>query len=134
MTKPPGPSRLDDEDTRADHPLSASKAVRHALGKLAKVDDEPTKSVAAPPPESRRLNPRRVAPPAAVGLRAAPKQKFGAPEKLEASRSQVREKIEANKEEHRQRVWDKLDSAKKQGEEKLGRIQPFERPRHKGGG
>ena len=125
---PPGPTRMDDEDSRVDKPLGETAAAKRALGKTGA---EISKVSATPVTRSDRQ--RRGQPSGGVGLRAAPHQKPGTPEKLEAAHSQVRDKVEATKEERRQRVWDKLDSAKKQGDEKLGRLRPFQ-PQRSGAG
>jgi len=133
-TRPPRPGLMSDEDSCVAAPSGTTSAVKRTLGRY---DDEgtQTKSVPLSPAAAPRIDGGRGrrTPPATVGLRAAPKQRLGAPEKLEASMSQVRDTLEANKEQRKQRVWDKLDAAKKQAEEKLGRLNPF-RPQRPGRG
>ena len=121
---------MDNEDSRVEQPAGATPAARRALGRLP---EEVTKTVPPPAPKSDGGR-RRSLPPAAVGLRAATRPRLGASEKLDAAHSQVREKLESIKEEHKQRVWDKLDAAKKQADERLGRLQPFQPPRGGRGG
>jgi hypothetical protein len=69
-------------------------------------------------------------PPGSVGLRAAPRRPASAgdkaDDKVESARSQVRERVEGTKEEHRKKVWEKLDSAKRLATDKLSRLRSFQ--------
>lgn len=109
----------DDESRLEPRPNAAKSETRRAIGKL---NGEDSISLAAPSPLKKG---RRTVPRAAVGFRAATEAKEASAKAVEA-RNTSRQKVREGRDEHRQRVWDKLDAARKAGDERRGRFERFQ--------
>ncbi len=100
-----------------DLPAGRKPAVRRTLGRL---EAEDSVSLTAPSPIKKGA---RAVPRAVVGLRAAVPATLSS--KAVEARNATRDKVRATKDEKRQRVWDKLDAARKAAQEKLPRLDRF---------
>jgi hypothetical protein len=110
---------MTDEDSRVeDRPSAAMPQTQRTLGRLENED-----SVSINKPSPIRKGARQV-PPAAVGLRAAPKPTGPSANAVEVHTG-VRKKLRESRDEHRQKVWDKLDAARKKADEKRPRLDKF---------
>ncbi|MEZ0314603.1 MAG: hypothetical protein ACAI38_22770 [Myxococcota bacterium] len=123
MAPPPKP--LTDEDSRVEAlPTAAGSKAKRALGKM---DDEASVSISQPSPLKKGT---RNVPRGTVGFRAA-SQREAPPEKVLAARSDAEARVNAKKDERRQKVWDKLDAARKAADERLPRYTSFQPKRDK---
>jgi hypothetical protein len=123
MAPPPKP--LTDEDSRVEAlPTAAGPKAKRALGKM---DDEASVSISQPSPLKKGT---RAVPRGTVGFRAA-SQREAPPEKVLAARSEAEARVNAKKDERRQKVWDKLDAARKAADERLPRYTSFQPKRDK---
>lgn len=128
--KKPEPGRLkrknngvqpfDAEDTHVAYPSRGeAPRTRQVLGRL---EDEASVSISRPSP--LRKGSKKVDP-GGVGLRAAPDAKFDDEDTL-ARRQELKQKVRDGRDERRQKVWDKLDAARKAADEKNPRLRRFE--------
>ncbi len=123
MAPPPKP--LADEDSRVEAlPRAAGAKAKRALGKM---DDEASVSLSQPSPLKKGT---RNVPRGTVGFRAA-SQREAPPEKVIAARGDAEARVNAKKDERRQKVWDKLDAARKAADERLPRYTSFQPKREK---
>ncbi|MBI5510925.1 MAG: hypothetical protein HY903_19360 [Deltaproteobacteria bacterium] len=115
----PRPSPLDDHESKVEgRPAATRPETKRVLGRL---DKEDSVSLSAPSPLKKGT---RLVPRAAVGLRAAPKE-VATSEKAVAAHGTVRQKVRESRDQHRQRVWDKLDAARQIADEKKPRLDRF---------
>jgi hypothetical protein len=125
-TNPPKPKPMGDDESRMeDLPKAVSAEARRKLGKM---EDEGSVSISQPSP-LKRANGRKV-PRGTVGLRAA-SQREAPPEKVAMARNAAEASLNAKKDERRQKVWDKLDAARKAADERLPRYQAFQPKRER---
>lgn len=126
MSKDPkskAPEVMDDEDSRVAPHRGETPVARRALGRM---DDESSVSITAPSPLKKGA---KTLPRGAVGLRAAQDRPAPPPKAVEA-KSHAGQRVRSGREEHRQKVWDKLDAARKAADDKLPRFDGFSpRPR-----
>ena len=123
MAPPPKP--LTDEDSRVEAlPIAAGQKSRRALGKM---DDESSVSISQPSPLKKGT---RTVPRGTVGLRAASQREAPA-EKVIAARTESEARVNAKKDERRQKVWDKLDAARKSADERMPRYTSFQPKRER---
>ncbi|MEE8410411.1 MAG: hypothetical protein V3T05_12450 [Myxococcota bacterium] len=116
-------SPMEDEESRLEpRPKAAMPETRRAIGKLDKLGNEDSVSLTAPNPVKKG---RREVPRAAVGFRAATEATEASPKAVE-SRTTTRQKVREGRDQHRQRVWDKLDAARKVGDDRRGRFERFQ--------
>lgn len=122
---PPPPKPLTDEDSRVESlPTAAGPKAKRALGKL---DEESSVSISQPSPLKKGT---RTVPRGTVGFRAA-SQREAAPEKVITARNDAEARVNAKKDERRQKVWDKLDAARKSADERLPRYTSFQPKRER---
>jgi len=98
-------------------PQAATTKVRRMIGKMG---GEDTVTISAPAPFKKGT---RSLPRGTAGLRAPPPQKQEGT--VSAVSSEMRDKVQANRESRRQQVWDKLDAAKKRADERAPRLMRF---------
>jgi hypothetical protein len=111
---------MGEEDSRVESlPTAASVETKRKLGKL---DDEASVSISQPSPLKKGT---RNVPRGTVGLRAASTREVQ-PEKVVAAKSDADARVNAKKDEHRQKVWDKLDAARKAADERAPRYSSFQ--------
>ena len=111
----------DDDESRVEEvPRAANAEARRKLGKM---EDEASVSISQPPPVKKARG-RRV-PRGTVGLRAASTREI-TPEKATIARDTAEASLNAKKDQQRQKVWDKLDAARKAADERLPRYQSFQ--------
>jgi hypothetical protein len=123
MAPPPKP--LTDEDSRVEAlPTAAGPKAKRALGKM---DDESSVSISQPSPMKKGT---RTIPRGTVGFRAA-SQREVQPEKVTTARNEAETRVNAKKDERRQKVWDKLDAARKAADERMPRYTSFQPKREK---
>lgn len=120
MTRRPPPRPFDDEDSRIEKlHRGQDPKVQQAVGRI---EDEGSVSLSAPSPIKKGS---RVVPRAAVGLRAA-SERGAASAKASETKSAVVGKVRAQRDERRQRVWEKLDAARRAADERLPRYDTFQ--------
>ncbi len=120
MKKPPPTSPLEDEESRVETtPQAASSTMKRQLGRLP--DDETSVSISAPTPLRKGT---KAVPRGTVGLRGQPTQHRDN-EKSERYYEESRNKVDEKKQEHRRKIWDKLDAAKKHADERKPRFDAF---------
>jgi len=118
---------MEDSESRVEgRPQAALPENKRALGKLP---DERSVSLSMPSPLKKGV---KAVPRAAVGLRAAPKPQPMSDKAVE-SHTAVRERVREGRDEHRQKVWDKLDAARQKADAKMPRLQRFSPARQEAG-
>ena len=107
-----------EDSTLEERPTATRPEARRTIGKL---DEEDSVSLMKPSPlqKGRKKQPR-----AGVGLRAASESQDVSEKGVEA-RNASRSKVREGRDQHRQRVWDKLDAARKAGDERRTRFERF---------
>jgi hypothetical protein len=120
MAPPPKPKALGDEDSRVEALPTAARA--ETKRKLGKLDDETSVSISQPSPLKKGA---RTIPRGTVGLRTAAGREEK-PQKVIAARNDAEARVMAKKDEHRQKVWDKLDAARKAADERIPRYSSFQ--------
>lgn len=122
---PPKPKVLDDDESRVEAvPRAAGAEQKRKLGRM---EDEGSVSLASPSPLKKGT---RQVPRGTVGLRAAT-QREAPSEKVTVARGEAEAQVQASKDERRQRVWDKLDAARKAADERLPRYSGFQPKRER---
>jgi hypothetical protein len=125
-TNPPKPKALDEDESRVEEvPTAASVASRRKLGKM---EDESSVSISQPSP-LKKANGRKV-PRGTVGLRAASHREVPS-DKAVTARNDAEASLNAKKDERRQKVWDKLDAARKAADERMPRYTSFQPKRER---
>lgn len=109
----------DDESRVESLPRAAAPEQRRRLGRM---DDEGSVSLTQPSPLKRGT---RQIPRGTVGLRAAAQREVP-PEKARVTLRDAESRVTAKKDERRQKVWDKLDAARKAADERLPRYSGFQ--------
>lgn len=122
MSKKPPPKKpelvpLEDSRVASIHRGAEPKAKR-VLGKL---DEDGSVSITMP--QAVKKGAREV-PRGTIGLRANAPDATGNVRTAEA-RDQAKDKVREHRDERRQRVWDKLDQAKRMADEKSNRFEAF---------
>lgn len=117
---PPKPKALDDDESRVeDVPRAAGAEQKRKLGKM---DDEGSVSLSAPSPIKKGT---RSVPRGTVGFRAA-SERTQPSDKVLMARGESQAQVQQSKDERRQKVWDKLDAARKAADERLPRYTGFQ--------
>lgn len=124
---PQRPTKLDDDNTTTveAQPRARTPAGRRILGKMGGED-----SVSIASPTVKRQG-RQVVPQGTASLRAPPASSRRAANAGE-SLDDVRERVRTDREERRQRVWDKLDAARRHADDRAPRLQSFQPKRAEG--
>ncbi|MEK7706206.1 MAG: hypothetical protein AAB426_14695 [Myxococcota bacterium] len=124
---PRKPTQLKDDETTTvePQPQARTRAGRRILGRLGTEDSV---SLVSPMPTRKG---RRMVPQGTAGLRAPPTASAESP-KASEHRDSTRERVRHEREERRQRVWDKLDAAKRHADDRAPRLQSFEPQRGEG--
>ena len=110
---------MEDVDSKVEALPAAKKPEnRRVLGRL---EPEESVSISAPSPLKKGA---KVLPRAAVGLRAAP-DPHSMSDKAVETHGAIRQKMREDRDQHRQQVWQKLDSARQKADEKKPRLDKF---------
>ncbi|MBC7793938.1 MAG: hypothetical protein H7Z43_09530 [Clostridia bacterium] len=117
MADPPIP--FDDDESRVENiPRAAGAQQKRKLGLM---EEEGSVSLTQPSPLKKGT---RQVPRGTVGLRAATERQQPS-EKVVAARGEAERQLQQSKDSHRQKVWDKLDAARKAADERLPRYTGF---------
>ena len=123
MAQPPKP--LDDDESRVESvPRAAGVEQKRKLGRM---EDEGSVSLTQPSPLKKGT---RQVPRGTVGLRAATERQQPS-EKVVAARGEAEAQVQQSKDDRRQKVWDKLDAARKAADERLPRYTGFQPKRER---
>ena len=117
-TRSPLSPMEDDESKVEARPRAAQADAKRRIGRM---DVENSVSAVGPSPLERGS---RQVPPGSIGLRTRARAP-AVSEKSVAVRTEVRAKVGQRRDEHRQRVWDKLDEARRRADEKRPRMDRF---------
>ena len=122
---PPGnkrraPQNLDLDVSKVEElPKGMQPEVKRTLGKMEREDSE---AMLSPKEIKKGLHSHQ---PGSVGLRAAAPTTSNQSSKATQRHQETQAKLKETKYEHRQTVWDKLDTARKTAQDKNARLQQF---------